>query len=110
MSTWISAHVLLRDAMDRAWSTGRPSRRVRAALAAPVTPLAAKTQLRRSEMGVGMRHDGTTDPDSTRLCVRAFDGTSSHLLATAAHADSLIVVPPGPEELPAGTAVEVVVL
>ena len=110
VSTWISAHVLLRDAMDRAWSTGRPSRRVRAALAAPVTPLAAKTQLRRSEMGVGMLHDGTTDPDSTRLCVRAFAGTSSHLLATAAHADSLIVVPPGPDELPAGTAVEVVVL
>lgn len=120
VSTWISAHVLLRDAMDRAWSTGRPARRIRAALAAPVTPLAAKTQLRRSEMGMGMLHDGTTDqdstapgsidPDSTRLRVRAFPGTSSHLLATAAHADSLIVVPPGPEELPAGTAVEVVVL
>ncbi|MGO1396944.1 MAG: molybdopterin molybdotransferase MoeA [Brevibacterium yomogidense] len=110
VSTWISAHVLLRDALDRAWSTGRPSRRVTAALAAPVTPLAAKTQLRRSEMGVDMLHDGSTDPDSTRLRVRAFPGTSSHLLATAAHADSLIVVPPGSEELPAGTAVEVVVL
>ncbi|SLM89643.1 Molybdopterin biosynthesis protein MoeA [Brevibacterium yomogidense] len=110
VSTWISAHVLLRDAMDRAWSTGRPARRIRAALAAPVTPLAAKTQLRRSEMGMGMLHDGTTASNSTRLRVRAFPGTSSHLLATAAHADSLIVVPPGPEELPAGTAVEVVVL
>lgn len=110
VSTWISAHVLLRDALDRAWSTGRPSRRVTAALAAPVTPLAAKTQLRRSEMGMGMLHDGPTDPDSTRLRVRAFPGTSSHLLATAAHADSLIVVPPGSEELPVGTVVEVVVL
>ena len=59
---------------------------------------------------MGMLHDGPTDPDSTRLRVRAFPGTSSHLLATAAHADSLIVVPPGSEELPVGTVVEVVVL
>lgn len=110
VSTWISAHVLLRDALDRAWRTGRPSRRAPAALAAPVTPHPAKTQLRRSERGVGMRHDGTTDRDSTELRVRAIPGTGSHLLATAARADSLIVVPPGPDDLPAGTAVEVVVL
>ncbi|SMY13108.1 gephyrin-like molybdotransferase Glp [Brevibacterium jeotgali] len=110
VSTWISAHVLLRDAMDRAWSTGRPSRRVTAALAAPVSPLPAKTQLRRSEMDVGTIRDGPTDPDSTRLRVRAIPGTSSHLLATAAPADSLIVVPPGNAELPVGAVVEVVVL
>lgn len=110
VSTWISAHVLLRDALARAWHTGRPPRKVTAALVGPVTPLSTRTQLRRGDLQVGLTPDGSVDEQSTQLRVRAFAGTGSHLLATAARADSLIVVPPGSGELPAGTPVEVVLL
>src|SRR5699024_37775 len=89
VSTWVSAHVLLRDALARAWGTGRPSRKVTAALVDPVTPLATRTQLRRAELGAGLRSDGSVDPESTQLRVRALPGTGSHLLATAARANSL---------------------
>lgn len=110
VSTWVSAHVLLRDALARAWRTGRPARKVTAALVDPVMPLPTRTQLRRADLDVGLLSDGSIDSESTQLRVRAFAGTGSHLLATAARADSLIVVPPGSGELPAGTPVEVVLL
>jgi molybdopterin molybdotransferase len=66
--------------------------------------------MRRSRTDVGLRADGTVEADSTQLRTHALAGTSSHLLATAARADSLIVVPPGDAPLPAGTPVEVVLL
>src|SRR5699024_5579627 len=110
VSTWISAHVLLRDAIARAWQTGAPARRLTASLVEEVTPLPARTQMRRARLGTGLQVDGTLDPDSAQLRVHALAGTSSLLLATAARADCLIVVPPGPDPLPAGTPVEVVLL
>ena len=110
VSTWISAHVLLRDAIARAWRTCAPARRISAALVEEVTPLPTRTQMRRACTGVGLRADGTVDTDSTQLRTHALAGTSSHLLATAARADSLIVVPPGDAPLLAGTPVEVVLL
>ena len=88
----------------------RPRASISAALVEEVTPLPTRTQMRRACTGVGLRADGTVDTDSTQLRTHALAGTSSHLLATAARADSLIVVPPGDAPLPAGTPVEVVLL
>lgn len=110
VSTWISAHVLLRDAIARAWRTCAPARRLTAALVEEVVPLPTRTQMRRARIDAGLRTDGGIDPASTQLRVHALAGTSSHLLATAVRADSLIVVPPGESPLPAGTPVEVVLL
>ena len=110
VSTWISAHVLLRDAIARAWQTGAPARRLTASLVEEVTPLPARTQMRRARLDTGSADDVAPAAPSAELRVRALAGTSSHLLATAARADCLIVVPPGDRPLPAGTPLEVVLL
>jgi molybdopterin molybdotransferase len=116
VSTWISAHVLLRDALSRAWSTCAPARRVTAALVEEITPLPTRTQMRRARLDAGPADEAGSADDvalaapSAVLRVRALAGTSSHLLATAARADCLIVVPPGDRPLPAGTPLEVVLL
>ncbi|MCX0277011.1 molybdopterin molybdotransferase MoeA [Nocardia zapadnayensis] len=96
VSTWVSAVLLLGPALAEVWgTTGSTARQAR--LETTVTPLAAKTQIRR-----GIRVPAAPDR------VDVLPGTSSHLLAEAARAEVLVLVPPGPEPLPAGTAVEVV--
>jgi molybdopterin molybdotransferase len=72
--------------------------------------------MRRARLDAGPADEAGSADDvalaapSAVLRVRALAGTSSHLLATAARADCLIVVPPGDRPLPAGTPLEVVLL
>lgn len=96
VSTWVSAVLLLAPALAEVWGTSAPHAR-QAQLEDAVTPLVDRTQVRR----------GTRVPEAPGR-VAVLPGTSSHLLAEAARAEVLVLVPAGPEPRPAGTAVEVV--
>lgn len=98
VSTWVSGVLLLAPALAEVWGTAAPRTR-QARLRTAVTPLHRKTQVRR-----GTRVPGESDR------VDVLPGTSSHLLAEAARAEVLVLVPPGSEPIPAGAAVEVVEL
>ncbi|WP_188540620.1 molybdopterin molybdotransferase MoeA [Kocuria dechangensis] len=96
VSALVSFEMFVRPALTEV--VGAPA--ARASLTGPLAqaarPLPTRTQVRRALW------DGTT--------VRMAGGPGSHLLAAAARANALAVLPPGDAELPAGTPVEVLLL
>ncbi|MFI7481024.1 gephyrin-like molybdotransferase Glp [Kocuria sp. M1R5S2] len=96
VSTLVSFEMFLRPALTEVLGHPAPRPRATAPLAEAVRPLPTRTQVRRAVW------DGTT--------VRLVGGPGSHLLTAAARADALALLPPGGEELPAGTPVELVLL
>lgn len=96
VSTLVSFELFLRPALTAVLGAPAPRPRRTAPLAEPVRPLPGRTQVRRAVLEAG--------------AVRMAGGPGSHLLAAAARADALAVLPPGADELPAGTPVEVLVL
>lgn len=96
VSTLVSFEMFLRPALTEVVGAPAPRPRRTVPLAEAVRPLPGRTQVRR---GVW---DGTS--------VRMMGGSGSHLLAAAARADALVLLPPGDAELPAGTPVETLAL
>lgn len=96
VSTLVSFEMFLRPALTEAAGAPAPRARSTGPLAEPVRPLPGRTQVRR------VVWDGAT--------VRTAGGTGSHLLAAAARANALALVPPGEAELPAGAPVELLLL
>jgi molybdopterin molybdotransferase len=96
VSTLVSFEMFLRPALTE--TVGAPASRARRTgpLAEAVRPLPGRTQVRRAVW------DGAT--------VRMAGGPGSHLLAAAARANALALVPAGGAELPAGTPVELLLL
>jgi molybdopterin molybdotransferase len=64
-------------------------------LAAPVSPNAARDELVRARTGV----------DGPVVSVEPLSGRDSHMIARAAGADALALIPRGADELPAGSAI-----
>ncbi|MFI7583775.1 gephyrin-like molybdotransferase Glp [Kocuria sp. M1N1S27] len=96
VSTLVSFEMFLRPALTEVVGAPAPRARRTGPLAEPVRPLPGRTQVRRAVW------DGAT--------VRTAGGPGSHLLAAAARANALALVPPGEAELPAGTPVELLLL
>jgi molybdopterin molybdotransferase len=96
VSTLVSFEMFLRPALTAVLGAPAPRPRLTAPLAEAVRPLPGRTQVRRAEW------DGTA--------VALAGGPGSHLLAAAARANALAVLPPGDAELPAGTPVELLLL
>lgn len=96
VSTLVSFEMFVRPALTGA--VGAPAPRVRrtAPLGDALRPLPGRTQVRRAVW------DGAS--------LRTAGGPGSHLLAAAARANALVLLPPGDAELPAGTPVEVLLL
>lgn len=93
VSTWVSAEALLRPALAAAGAGAEAPRTISAACAEDLEWLPGRSRIVRA------RWDGR---QAHRL-----GGYSSHLLATAAQADALIVLGPGEGSVPAGEPVEV---
>jgi molybdopterin molybdotransferase len=96
VSTLVSFEMFLRPALTETVGAPAPRPRRTARLAEAVRPRPGRTQVRR---GVW---DGTV--------VRMAGGPGSHLLAAAARANALVLLPPGDAELPAGEPVELLEL
>ena len=96
VSALVSFEMFVRPALTEV--VGAPAARARLSgpLAQPARPLPTRTQVRRALW------DGAT--------VRMSGGPGSHLLAAAARANALAVLPPGDAELPAGAPVEMLLL
>lgn len=96
VSTLVSFEMFVRPALTGAVGVPAPRPRFPAPLGEPVRPLPGRTQVRRAVW------DGTS--------VRMEGGAGSHLLAAAARANALVLLPPGAAELPVGTPVELLLL
>jgi molybdopterin molybdotransferase len=96
VSTLVSFEMFLRPALTETVGAPAPRARRTGPLAEAVRPLPGRTQVRRAVW------DGAT--------VRMAGGPGSHLLAAAARANALALVPAGGAELPAGTPVELLLL
>jgi molybdopterin molybdotransferase len=96
VSTLVSFEMFLRPALTEVLGAPAPRARRTGPLAEAVRPLPGRTQVRRAVW------DGAT--------VRMAGGPGSHLLAAAARANALALVPAGGHELPAGTPVELLLL
>lgn len=96
VSTLVSFEMFLRPALTEIVGAPVPRPLRTARLAEAVRPLPGRTQVRR---GVW---DGAV--------VRMAGGPGSHLLAAAARANALVLLPPGDAELPAGAPVELLAL
>lgn len=96
VSTWVSAVLLLQPALAAVWGTV-PLRERRARLSEETARLPTKSQVRRA-----VHRDGDSG------AIDLLPGTSSHLLAEAARAQVLALVPPGERPLPAGSEIDVV--
>lgn len=97
VSTWVTCETLLADALAEAWTLAAPAPWQPVKLERALTPLPAKDQIRR----------GTLVERQGQTVVAVFEGTSSHLLATAAGATVLVRVPAGEQRRPAGHTVAV---
>lgn len=93
VSTWVSTEILLRPALAAAGAGAAEPRRLTAPAAADLERLPGRTRVLRA------RWDGRR--------AQQLGGHGSHLLATAALADALIVLEPGEGVVPAGAPVEV---
>ncbi|MEX5296446.1 molybdopterin molybdotransferase MoeA [Kocuria sp. CPCC 205268] len=96
VSTLVSFEMFLRPALTGVLGAPAPRARAMGPLAEAVRPLPGRTQVRRAVW------DGAE--------VRMAGGPGSHLLAAAARANALVLVPAGGAELPAGTRVELLLL
>lgn len=93
VSTWVSAEALLRPALAAAGAGPEAPRAITAECAEDLERLPGRTRIIRA------RWDGHR--------AHRLGGYSSHLLASAAAADALIVLEPGEGSVPAGEPVEV---
>ncbi|GHE10848.1 molybdopterin molybdotransferase MoeA [Klenkia taihuensis] len=97
VSSFVSFEVFVRPALRAALGVPRPDRpRLPARLAGPLTSPAGRRQFLRGRL------DGGT--------VELVGGAGSHLVASLARSDVLVVVPEEVTELPAGSEVEVVLV
>ncbi|SDG06233.1 molybdopterin molybdotransferase MoeA [Klenkia brasiliensis] len=97
VSSFVSFEVFVRPALRTALGVGRPDRpRLPARLAGPLTSPSGKRQFLRGRLSGGT--------------VELVGGAGSHLVASLARSDVLVVVPEEVTELPAGSEVEVVLV
>jgi molybdopterin molybdotransferase len=95
LATWLT---LGRTLVDGLQGCGEARTSWRARLTAPIEKAHARREFLRGRLGHG---------DDGRLAVTPNRASGSHRLLAAAHSDALIVLPEGPQHLPAGQVVDV---
>ncbi|BCT93792.1 molybdopterin molybdenumtransferase MoeA [Lysobacter helvus] len=98
VSVFATYATLGRRLLDGLQGRTQPRRAFRAQLAAPIDKPHARREFLRGRLDAGADGVLRAWPDAA---------TGSHRLHAAARADALIVVPEGPQQLPAGTVVDV---
>lgn len=93
VSTWVSAEMFLHPALNTVLGGPPPRVVIRVPSADDLHPLPGRTRVVRAHW------DGSA--------VRRVGGYGSHLLAAAARANALIILPPGADPVPAGSEVAV---